>query len=671
MSDREEIELVEGEEPPEGPFQEIIEDEDELQSVVDDLCQKYKDTRAGRAEKEHTWAKWRRQFEARPENKEKNHPYPNASNVSPPLALIIGQSLWGHLKSMYDAVDPPWYVEPLQTGDDELVRQAEVLTKYYNVMSKSQLDLNMSKFKRDYLQEVAVMGSCFVKVPWTAQPWHFKRDEIGEEEVNAMLHDGPEVVVVPVEDMVYPENWSDVQSMPWIAHDVARAKYELKDMATRGVYDADAVETVLAYSGREVGVAERAKEELMQSDPDRKEEFVLTEFYFFYDADGDGLTEDLVFIVHVPSGTVLRQDYNRFGYRMISVGNFINRTFSVEGRGSGQTSEYQQDEIEGIHNVRNDNMKFSNMRMLAVRRGTFRENESIYPGKILLTDNPKEDIVPIQLGEVYPSSLQAEQQTMSYAREASGMASIMSGFSDETLGTRDTARGQAMRMQKGMGLFSTIAEGLNESFAEIGMMIFFQLVENRDRVIRNEREAKRLSEEEIEVLDTALGMKVSDIPAKLSFHIRTSDVDETYEAKRQNMLSLTQLFSQYAQQVTPLAMQLFGPQGQQMKQVAPDAYQHLLSIYTGSTELMSKVFKFFGEEDPSKYMPDIRKHQLLQEMLREMTTDMVERFQSVREQAPRQGEESGPVPQFWGPAENEPAEGGTEGVEGEEGRGTV
>jgi hypothetical protein len=356
---------------------------------------------------------------------------------------------------------------------------------------------------------------------------------------------------------------------------------------------------------------------------------------------------------------------------MISVGNFINRTFSVEGRGSGQTSEYQQDEIEGIHNVRNDNMKFSNMRMLAVRRGTFRETESIYPGKILLTDNPKEDIVPIQLGEVYPSSLQAEQQTMSYAREASGMASIMSGFSDETLGTRDTARGQAMRMQKGMGLFSTIAEGLNESFAEIGMMIFFQLVENRDRVIRNEREAKRLSEEEIEVLDTALGMKVSDIPAKLSFHIRTSDVDETYEAKRQNMLSLTQLFSQYAQQVTPLAMQLFGPQGQQMKQVAPDAYQHLLSIYTGSTELMSKVFKFFGEEDPSKYMPDIRKHQLLQEMLREMTTDMVERFQSVREQAPRQGEESEPVPQFWGPAENEPAEGGTEGVEGEEGRGTV
>lgn len=671
MADNEEIEVVEGEGPPGGPFQDIIEDEKELESLIEDLSGKYEQARSSRMEKEHTWAKWRRQFEARPEQGQKNHPYPNASNVSPPLALIIGQSLWAHLKSMYDAIDPPWYVEPLQEENDELLRQAEVLTKYYNLLSKSQLDLNLSKFKRDYLQEIAVMGTCYVKVPWTAQPWHFKRDEVAEEEVNAMIHDGPELIVVPVEDLVYPENWPDIQTMPWVAHDVPRAKYELQDMATRGVYDADAVDTVLQYGGREVGTAERTKEELTQSDPDRKEEFVVTEIYFFYDADGDGLNEDLVFTIHVPSGAVLRQDYNQFGYRMISAGNFINRTFSVEGRGSGQTSEYQQDEIEGIHNVRNDNMKFSNMRMLAVRRGTFRENESIYPGKIMLTDNPKEDIVPIQLGEVYPSSLQAEQQTMSYAREASGMASIMSGFSDQTLGTRDTARGQAMRMQKGMGLFSTIAEGLNGSFSEIGMMVFFQLVENRDRVIRNEREARRLSEDEIDVLDTALGMKVSEIPAKLSFRIRTSDVDETYEAKRQNMLSMTQLFSQYAQQVTPLAMQLFGSQGQQMKKMAPEAYEYMLSIYTGSTKLMSEVFKFFGEEDPGKYMPDIRKQEMLQDMMREMTTDIVERFEAARDRAPGRGAGrgggGGPMPQTFGPAESEPSEGGGEGVGNEEG----
>jgi hypothetical protein len=642
MSDREIeiVEVAEGETPPEGFSADIIGDEDELKEVAEDLREKYNKRRAARAEKEATWAKWRRQFEARPQHREKNYPYPNSSNVSPPLSLIVGQALWAHLKNMYDAVDPPWYVEPLREEDSELIRQAEVLTKYYNTISKSRLDLNFRKFKRDFLQEVAVMGTCYVKVPWTAQPWYFRGED--DTVVNAMLHDGPELIVIPVEDLVYPENWPDMQTMPWIAHDVAKAEYELKDLATRGIYDADAVEQVLTYKSRYRGEEKRAKEELLQTDFSGEDEYVITEIYFYHDSDGDGLHEDIVFTMHMPSGTVLRQDYNRFGYRMISAGAFINRTFSMEGRGSGQTTEYQQDEVEGIHNVRNDNMKFSNMRMLAVRRGVFRENESIYPGKMFQVDNPREDIQPIQLGEVYPSSLQAEQQTMSYAREASGMASIMSGFADQTLGTRDTFRGQAMRMQKGLGLFSTIAQGLNECFSEIGMMIFFQLVENRERVIANERKAMRLNEEELVILENALNIRFADIPQKLAFHIRTSDVDETYEAKRQNMLSLTQLFSQYAQQVTPLALQLFGPEGQQMKQMAPEAWNHMLSIYTGSTKLMSEVFKFFGEEDPKRYLPDTRKYEMIQELMREMTGRMVDQYEERRSRARMDYSPAGP-----------------------------
>jgi hypothetical protein len=430
-------------------------------------------------------------------------------------------------------------------------------------------------------------------------------------------------VVVPVEDLVYPEEYMDIQNMPWIAHNVVKAEYEMKDLATRGIYDRDAVDVVLDYTSSDGGIRRETEDEIKQSYPDRQGNYVLTEFYFYYDSDGDGLHEDLVFTVHVPSGVVLRQAFNEFGYRMIASGTFVNRTFSLEGRGSGQTTEFQQDEIEAIHNVRNDNMKFANMRVLAARRGSIKENESFFPGKIFLTDNPREDIVPIQLGEVYPSSLQAENMTMNYAREASGMSSIMSGFSDQRLGTRDTAAGQSMRLSRGQGLFSSIADGLNHCWAEVGMMVFFQLVKNKDRVMANERVAKRLSEEELDVLEGTLNMRLQEVPLKLAFTIRTSDIDQTFEAKRQNMLSLTQLFSQYAMQVTPLAMQLFGPEGQQMQQMAPEAYQHMLSIYTGSTKLLSNVFKFFGEEDPEEFVPDVQKHELMLEMMRRMSQDMV------------------------------------------------
>ena len=640
MSDEVEVIIADETEGEVNEYSEVISDEDELNEIAGELCRKYNRERAARGEKEQTWAKWRRQAEARPGRRKKNFPYPNASNVSPPLSQMIGQGIFAYLKGMYDAVDPPWYIAALRESDRTLLKQAEVLTKYFNMMSKSRLDLNLSAFKRDFLNEIATMGTCFVKVPWTTEPWHFKSETNGvEETVSATLHDGPELIAIPVEDVVYPENWTEIQKMPWFAHDIAKAEYELKDLATRGVYDSDAVERVINGASQLASdVRREQEEEIMQSSPDRQGEFILSEFYFYYDSDGDGIHEDLVFTVHVPTGTVLRQDFNRFGYRMVSAGTFIKRIYTLEGRGTGQTTEFQQDEIEGIHNTRNDNMKFSNMRMLAVRRGSLRENEAIYPGKIFVTDNPREDINPIQLGEVYPSSLNAEQQTISYARESSGLSSTMSGFADQTLGSRDTYRGQAMRAQKGTSIFNTIAEGLNECFSEVGMMIFFQLVHNRERVVRKEREMGRLNEEEITILNEALNMNVRDVPSKLAFHIRTSNVDETYEAKRQNMLSLTQLFSQYAQQVSPLVMMLFGQQGAMMQQQAPEAYKYMMSIYVGSTKLMSEVFKFMGEDDPLKYVPDIKKQEFILEMMNKMSNDMVDSLQGAGQMMPGLGQ---------------------------------
>ena len=614
----------------------VIDDNDERKELTEYLCSEYAKAKSDRGEKELTWAKWRRQFEARPYSKRKDYPYPNASNVVPPLSLIVGQALFGHLAEMFDAVDPHWYVKPLREEDENLLAQTRLLTRYYNILSDSPMDLNLGKFKRNFLQEVAVMGTCFVKVPYTTQLWQFKDSE--GNTVKAKLHDGPELVAVPVEDVVYPEEYTELQSMPWVGHDVLKAEYMLKNLVAQGVYDASAVDAVLDYVSAPGTIKSANEDGLKQSNRDREGQFVLTEFYAFYDADKDGEYEDLVFTIHVPSQTLLRIDYNNFGYRMIAAGTFFNKTYSLEGRGSGQTTEYQQDEIEGIHNVRNDNMKFSNMRVLAARRGAIREDEAFYPGKIFSVDNPKEDIVPIALGEVYPSSLAAENTTMSYAREASGMSSIMSGFADQTLGSRDTARGQSMRMSKGQGLFSSIAKGLNEFWAEAGMMIFFQLVEHKEEVLAKENKIKRLSEEELQTLEELLNLEISDVPTKLAFVIRTSDVDQTFEMQRQNLLALTQIYTQYATQTVDLSMMLFGPEGEQMKQMAPDAYAHNLSIYVGATKMLQEVFKFFGKEDPQQYVPAIKKQEFLLDMIDTMNENMV---RSAKGLAPKES----PVPQ--------------------------
>jgi type I restriction-modification system DNA methylase subunit len=166
-------------------------------------------------------------------------------------------------------------------------------------------------------------------------------------------------------------------------------------------------------------------------------------------------------------------------------------------------------------------------------------------------------------------------------------------------------------------------ENMVEGFGNVARKFYYILVQNRDVVIEDERRRKRLTPDELVTLEEALNIPYEDIPFTLSFSVKVSDVEQTFEAKRQNMLALTQLYGQYSNQTFPLAMQLFGPQGQQIKQQAPDLYQHMLSIYIGATKLIKDVFLLFGEEDADEYVPDIQKHEKIQDMLQQVTEMLI------------------------------------------------
>jgi hypothetical protein len=79
--------------------------------------------------------------------------------------------------------------------------------------------------------------------------------------------------------------------------------------------------------------------------------------------------------------------------------------------------------------------------------------EELFPGKILINDSDTE-IKSLQLGEVYPSSLQAEDKTWQLAAQATGQSEVQRGFGDPTLGQRDTFRGQQMRLASAKGIWN-------------------------------------------------------------------------------------------------------------------------------------------------------------------------------------------------------------------------
>lgn len=649
MSDLD-IEIVEGEDEVRDPLYSVL-DEDETKRAVDWLTKEYEEAEAERVVKKRKWDKWRRQAKALPETDKKEWPFPNSSNVSVPLTRINMQTLYGKMESTLARKKPFWTIKALR--DDAADRKrAEFLTKYFKILADSKLDLDLARKRKDILKEADLIGTAWVKVPWTRTKWNFRKESAEDgtvRQVDAVLHDGPEMLLIPPEDVLFKGVWKSIQDAPVFFHDVRLPWHQVKAREAQGVYrDVDRIERWARETPNEQEV-ERGKRNDLELG---MEEIIdITEAYFYWDVNGDGVYEDIIFSIHIESGTVLKQSYNELGIRPFEPVPFFTEAFSIEGTGVGQACDAMQDEVDAIHNMRNDNMKVANMRMLVTKPGGFlKEKEQLYPGKIFKADNPREDVIPIQLGEVYPSSLQAENMTIMYSQKATGMSDTLGGFADQTLKSRDTAIGQQLRASQGEGIFSALLEDVVDSFSRIGMLIYFQLVKNREFVVSNERLKKRLSDEEVEQLDEILAVPLEEIPFRLTFTIQTSDMEQTFEVRRQNMLTLTQLFTQYATQVTPLVMQLFGPQGMQMAQVAPDMYKFMLEIYTGSTKLLSNVFKFFGEDDIENYVPDTKKAEALKQML-----EMMQGQAGMMGQGPGQAQ-MGPPPQpgIEGPIGNPP-----------------
>lgn len=598
-------------------------DEERISEITNELMHQIKQVEADRAEKYRKLSKYRRHRQNEVELEQKNHPYPNSSNLSVPLSLMMGQSTYGILKQTFESKVPFWHVGS-QLDNEEMRKDAALLGKYYNMISESRFDLHLRKKNRTIFYEAATLGTCAVKVPWIEKRWLFKRKEQGTtlRDVNSMLQSGPAIMPIAYEDLIYPDYPESMQEKAFIAHRVTLSRSELEDRKAAGVYEN--IDKVLANPRTEPTERQRIESDIMHKAVNKVEEYDLLEVYFFDDADGDGYNEDIIFTIHEQSGCFMGQQWNNIGWRPFVPVNYMFIPFSTEGRGTCQTVEMMQDEVNAIHNLRVDNMKLANMRMVGVKKQAgMSTREKMYPGKVWFLENPREDINVIQLGEIYPSSTSEENMAVQYAQQAVAMPDIQMGFADQTLKSRDTWRGQQLRASKSGGLFDAIMETIEDAYHEIGMLIFFQLVEHREAVIDKERSIGRLTEEELARLDAILSIPLDEIPRRLIFTINTAEVQESYEAQRQSLMMLNQISTQAQQNLMPIAQMLLGPQGQQLMQQAPAFYQYMNDTFVNNWKTLEKIYEFAGFEDTENYVPNIERQKQLQELLKMMQQQMM------------------------------------------------
>lgn len=583
-------------------------DEKMRDEIVDYLVAEDETASQEREALEARVTKWRRQREQEPERAKKDSPWPNSSNVATPLAAMATNGNYSFLRQAFAIRHPFWTVS--SPMDQAFIDSAADVTDLFEWLADSPYHLNLNENLETILYTAASEGNCFVKIPWVVENWQFKStDENGTlVQINKTMRDGPSIIPVPFEDFITRAGVDNLQDAPWLRHRVYLFWHQLKSREANLIYTG--IEDLKdKYISK---FSDMKEEELRRAglEPKEMKLWDIREYHVFWDVDGDGIPEDFKITMNWDTKTVIREQFNDLGIR-----EWVNVPYEVRPHqlyklGVGARSERLQDEVDTHRNYRVDAMVLANLRMVVARRNAgISPKEKLYPGKIIFADNPRDDITTLQFGEVYNSSLEAEMAAVNYLRQITGLSDYSIGFNDPNV-SRPTTSGMMYLGQQGSTVKGSIIEAMQNAFSKMGQIVLFQCVRNNSRL-----QLKGFNAEKVASIQQVLKMKVEDIPSRFQFTVKTTDINRTEDAKRQNLLTLTQLYAAYYKDITGTLMQAFMPipagPGQPPIQLPPTVKSVLMRHFTGATRMMSKVLKYFGEDETDQYLPNFRKMEML------------------------------------------------------------
>ena len=557
---------------------------------------------AERQTREDQWAEWRRMRLSQPKTLSKSFPWKNASNVEVPVMQAKINTVFSKFNKAYGSKSPFWTIG----SDEDLLKPgAKAFTKFLEYYARNPYGLGLAKKRRQVLYDTITFGTQVVRIPWTVERRTFKAQgtlATGEPEPKTMLlHEGPEICPVEIENFFIHPYWDDIQRAPWYAIRHTLTLAELRQREAEGVYEN--IDSILQHAITDLPTNKRDELErrgMTAQDLNGVEEFQMWEIYevrCFWDYDGDGLLEDGILYFEPESGLFLRTEYNPLPFRDHVVFRFLELPGEFYGLGEGEILQYLQQEITSTHNRRNDNQTLAMIQMWKKRRGVpgF-EDGDIYPGKVVAVDDMA-DLQPFEFPDLSGSSFQSESMARAYADEASGASSPLAGIADPTLKSGAGAASTMFLAQQSGDMLSSISDSIADSWSEVGLYAVIQFIANSD-----EPGASPLSAEETEALRGIFSLPIEDIPSRLRLTVQVSDVSQTKDAQKQNILTVMQLYKMYGDSGMQLA-QVLAQAAQQPELLATPPMRMAASLMVGSTDAMRRTLEFFDVENPEDWLP--------------------------------------------------------------------
>lgn len=617
----------------------IIRSDEDKEAILTYLVSEIEDVLTGseRTKMKEQITKWKRQREARPESEVKNFPWVKASNVVVPLAMQITNAIYSFIKFNLSSKTPLWTVT---TTDKAKAKHAEGMTELLNALASSPNHMKFNDTRNTLIYEAVSLGTQFVKIPWVTDKWNFKK-RVGRTvtTVSTTKQDTPKAIPIPDVDFITRSYWSDVQRAPWVGSVVHLMEHELQQRAAQGIYDQDVVDEMVSRTGDKISAdrEETLKRMGISLGAENNKMYDIYEVFLYWDVDHDGVPEDIILWIDSVSNQILRSEYNDLGKRPIVKVPYIERPNELYAIGVGWMCEHMQDELDTLHNMRIDGTLLSMCQMYVTRRSNSSSvDESFRPLKNIVVDDPSKDFVVVKFPDIGYTTLQAEMVAKEYADRVTGASDAMMGYENRATSARTTASGTMFLAQQGAKSLTSIQETMENAISEIGETTTFQLIRNKERIIP--QLTKLISPDMIPHVTEFLNTAIEDVPLLYTIKVQTTPSNLTDEAKKQNLLTLVQMYTMFGEKIFQIAGMLYSPElPPQMKELAT-------KFFIGTTTMMEKILEHFSIEDTDDYVPYVKDMKLMMDAMEAMKDQQLGQMKKQM-QGGMNGQSGGNMPQ--------------------------
>src|SRR5688572_27929373 len=570
----------------------------ELVSIVTEFQQEVTVGLEAQAPLRRLWQRWHEVYRARPTAESKDYPYKSASNVVVAVAAEDVERMAAKISQTVFGVEPLWTVKQRNQG---YAKYAAPLQRWLDGIRRDVWD--ESAVIEPALFEVLKLGTSGIYNDWI-DTTTYRYDDVLQMTVPAGRTVGPAPRWQPLEDILLPPGYTDVQASPWLGVRAWYSLTRLRELAHAGALDPEAVDEVAKAAPDDVrerrrrqAATQHAQQSVMSSaaasDNAEWGVYGIWTVFFRRDLDGDGYPEEYVVMLHSQCKRMLRFKPNPYpsAMRPLNVLRYIPIEGEFYGLGIPEMEEHAQAEVSTIHNERRDNAHLANMIMF-VSDATSNLTDTIRPtqGKNIKVVGGIDRFRQFKVVDNRQADIYEEQVVTDQAHRRVGASELARGNVTSPLG-RAAATTVMTAAQEGQQIFDFAIARVRRALGEQGQMVL-ELYQTHGLPDAGEPGAPEefldapeatLVRELLTMRDTLRGV------LKVELTVSTSAINKAVE--QQNLVQLYGIGTSYIQQLLQIGMTIGNVA------VPPELKLTLARGTLGLDELLRLLFQSFNHYD--------------------------------------------------------------------------